>query len=62
VAGYKINSNKLVALIYKNNKWSEKVIRETTLYRMTYYLANKNKDLMFFQANIWNLKISSRVR
>jgi hypothetical protein len=30
VAGYKINSNKSVAFIYKNDKQAEKEIRETT--------------------------------
>ena len=30
VAGYKINSNKLMALLYTNDKWTEKEIWETT--------------------------------
>ena len=30
MAGYKINSNKSVAFIYKNDKQAEKEIRETT--------------------------------
>jgi hypothetical protein len=30
VAGYKINSNKLVAILYTNEKQAEKEIRETT--------------------------------
>ena len=29
VAGYKINSKKSVALLYTNDKWAEKEIRET---------------------------------
>ena len=32
VAGYKINSNKSVAFLYTNDKWSENEIRETTLF------------------------------
>jgi hypothetical protein len=30
VAGYKINSNKSMAFLYTNDKWTEKAIRETT--------------------------------
>jgi len=30
VAGYKIDSNKSVALLYTNDKWAEKEIGETT--------------------------------
>ena len=30
VAGYKINSNKSVAFLYKRDKWAEKEIKETT--------------------------------
>jgi hypothetical protein len=30
VAGYKINSNKSVAFLYKKGKWAEKEIRKTT--------------------------------
>jgi hypothetical protein len=30
VTGYKINSNKSVAFLYKNDKYAEKEIRETT--------------------------------
>jgi hypothetical protein len=30
VAGYKINSNKSMAFLYTNDKWTEKEIRETT--------------------------------
>jgi hypothetical protein len=30
VAGYKINSNKSMAFLYKKDKWAEKEIRETT--------------------------------
>jgi hypothetical protein len=30
VAGYKINSNKSMALLYTKDKWVEKEIRETT--------------------------------
>jgi len=30
VAGYKINSKKPVTLLYTNDKWAEKEIRETT--------------------------------
>ena len=29
-AGYKINSNKSMAFLYTKDKWTEKVIRETT--------------------------------
>ena len=29
VAGYKINSKKLVALLYTNDKYAEKIVRET---------------------------------
>jgi hypothetical protein len=29
VAGYKINSNKSVALLYTNDKWAKKEVRET---------------------------------
>ena len=29
VAGYKINSNKSMAFLYTNDKWTEKEIRET---------------------------------
>jgi hypothetical protein len=32
MAGYKINSNKLVAVLYSNDKKAEKEIRETTLF------------------------------
>jgi hypothetical protein len=31
-AGYKINSNKSVAILYTKNKWAEKEIRETTFF------------------------------
>jgi hypothetical protein len=34
VAGYKINSNKLVAFLYTKNKQDEKEIRETTPFRI----------------------------
>jgi hypothetical protein len=30
VAGYKINSNKTLSLLYTNDKWVEKEISETT--------------------------------
>ena len=30
IAGYKINSNKSMAFLYTNDKWTEKEIRETT--------------------------------
>jgi hypothetical protein len=29
VAGYKINSKKLVTLLYTNDKYAEKIVRET---------------------------------
>ena len=32
VAGYKINSNKSMAFLYKKDKQAEKEIRETTLF------------------------------
>ena len=32
VTEYKINSEKSVALLYTNDKWSEKEIRETTTF------------------------------
>jgi hypothetical protein len=32
VAGYKVNSNKLVASLYTNGKWADKEIRETTSF------------------------------
>jgi predicted transcriptional regulator YheO len=31
VAGYKISSNKSIALLYINNKWTEKEIRGNTI-------------------------------
>jgi hypothetical protein len=34
VAGYKINSNKLVTFLYKKDKESEKEIRETTPFKI----------------------------
>jgi hypothetical protein len=34
VAGYKINSNKSVALLYTNDKWTEKEIMETTPFKI----------------------------
>ena len=32
VLGYKINSKKLVALLYTHNKWAEKELRETVSF------------------------------
>ena len=34
VAGYKINSNKSVAFLYKKGKWAEKEIRKTTPFKI----------------------------
>lgn len=35
VAGYKINSQKIVTLIYANSKLTKKEIRDTTLFILT---------------------------
>jgi hypothetical protein len=35
VTGYKINTKKLVALLYTNDKWAEKEIKETTPFTIT---------------------------
>jgi intein-encoded DNA endonuclease-like protein len=35
IAGYKINTQKSVTFLCKNNKWSEKEIRETILLRIS---------------------------
>ena len=32
MAGYEINSNKSIALLYTNDKWVDKEIRETTSF------------------------------
>jgi hypothetical protein len=53
VAGYKINSNKSVALLYTKDKQDEKEIRETTPFTIATYnikyleitLTNQMKDL-----------------
>ena len=34
MTGYKINSKESVALLYTNDKWAEKEIRETTLFTL----------------------------
>jgi hypothetical protein len=42
VAGYKINFKKKVALLYTNDKWSEKEIRETKPFIIAINLQYKN--------------------
>jgi hypothetical protein len=32
LAGYKINSKELIALLYTSDKWAEKEVRETVLF------------------------------
>jgi hypothetical protein len=49
VAGYKVNSKQSVALLYKNNKWVEKGIRETTTFTIAMnnmqYLVTRTKQV-----------------
>ena len=49
VAGYKINSKKSVALLYTDDKWAEKEIRETSPFTIAsnnkISLSNCNQEL-----------------
>ena len=43
VAGYKINSKKSVALLYTNDKWAEKTVREP----IPFTIATKNLTSLY---------------